>query len=104
VEDSHVHDIVRAPGGAHRGQLPATLDEAARFDSWRGRYNAAHGLPDVGRTDDRAFSLRFSFSPCGELGIGQFDGTISQSARTGHPVAAVSNDALCCFSIAAARV
>ena len=77
--------------------LSATLDDAARFAAWRDRYMEAHGLLDIVRADDQPFSLRFTFSPFGDLGVGQFDGTISTVARTAHHVAASPNDTLCLF-------
>ena len=82
--------------------LPASLDDSARFKTWRDRYNEAHGLLEINRTEDQPFSLRFTFTPYGELGVGQFDGTDQQcgaygasrgrSIRTTHSVS---------FSIAA---
>jgi AraC-like DNA-binding protein len=77
--------------------LPAALDDAARFKAWRDRYMEAHGLLEICRTEDQPFSLRFTFTPYGELGVGQFDGTISDVARTAHHVAVQSNDTLCLF-------
>jgi AraC-like DNA-binding protein len=77
--------------------LSATLDDAARFAVWRDRYMEAHGLLDIRRCDDQPFSLRFTFAPYGDVGIGQFDGSISEVARTAHHVAAMSNDTLCLF-------
>jgi AraC-like DNA-binding protein len=77
--------------------LPAALDDAARFHTWRDRYMEAHGLLDIRRTDGQPFSLRFTFAPYGDVGVGQFDGTISYVARTAHHVAASPNDTLCLF-------
>jgi AraC-like DNA-binding protein len=77
--------------------LPASFDDSTRFKAWRDRYNEAHGLLDIHRTEDQPFSLRFTFAPYGELGVGQFDGTISNVTRTAHHVAAQSNDTLCLF-------
>ena len=77
--------------------LSATLDDAARFDAWRDRYMEAHGLLDIRRAEDHPFSLRFTFAPFGDVGVGQFDGTISTVARTAHHVAATPNDTLCLF-------
>jgi len=77
--------------------LPASLDDSTRFKTWRDRYNEAHGLLEINRTEDQPFSLRFTFTPYGELGVGQFDGTVSNVTRTAHHVAAQSNDTLCLF-------
>src|SRR5687767_6851264 len=77
--------------------LPAALDDTARFNAWRDCYMAAHGLLDISRPDDQPFSLRFTFAAYGELGVGQFEGTISEVARTAQHVAAGSNDTLCLF-------
>ena len=77
--------------------LPASLDDAARFKVWREQYMAAHGLLDIARTEDQPFSLRFSYVPYGDLGIGQFNGTLSCVARTEHHVLASPNDTLCLF-------
>jgi AraC-like DNA-binding protein len=77
--------------------LPATLDDAARFAAWRDRYMAAHGLLDIRRCEDQPFSLRFTYAAYGDVGVGQFDGSISQVARTAHHVAATPNDTLCLF-------
>jgi AraC-like DNA-binding protein len=77
--------------------LPAALDDTARFNAWRDCYMAAHGLLDIRRPDGHPFSLRFTFAAYGELGVGQFDGTISEVARTARHVAAGSNDTLCLF-------
>ena len=70
--------------------LPAALDDSARFKAWRDRYMEAHGLLEIHRSEDHPFSLRFTFAPYGEVGVGQFDGTISHVARTAHHVAASS--------------
>ena len=77
--------------------LPATLEDAARFDAWRDRYMEEHGLLDIRRSDDQPFSLRFTFASYGDLGVGQFDGTISCVARTAYHVAKSPNDTLCLF-------
>jgi AraC-like DNA-binding protein len=77
--------------------LSATLDDAARFKAWRDRYMEAHGLLDIRRSDDQPFSLRFTFAPYGDVGVGQFEGTVSRVSRTAHDVAAGSNDTLCLF-------
>lgn len=78
-------------------QLPAALDDSARFAAWRDQYTEAHGLLEIRRAEDQPFSLRFTFAPYGDVGVGQFDGTISHVARTAHHVAAGSNDTLCLF-------
>jgi AraC-like DNA-binding protein len=77
--------------------LSATLDDAARFQVWRDRYMQAHGLLEIRRSEVQPFSLRFTFAPYGDVGVGQFDGTISHVARTAHHVAATPNDTLCLF-------
>jgi AraC-like DNA-binding protein len=77
--------------------LSAALDDAARFKAWRDRYAAAHGLLEIRPAEDRPFSLRFTFAPYGEVGVGQFDGTISHVARTAHHVATAPKDTLCLF-------
>jgi AraC-like DNA-binding protein len=77
--------------------LPAALDDTARFKAWRDRYMEAHGLLDIRRAEDQPFSLRFTFAPYGDVGVGQFDGTIGCVARTPHHVAASPNDTLCLF-------
>ena len=77
--------------------LPAALDDSARFEAWRDRYMEAHGLLEIHRSEDHPFSLRFTFAPYGDVGVGQFDGTISHVARTARHVTATSNDTLCLF-------
>jgi AraC-like DNA-binding protein len=77
--------------------LSASLDHAARFAAWRDRYMEAHGLLDIRRHEDQPFSLRFTYAPYGDIGVGQFDGSISRVARTAHHVAATPNDTLCLF-------
>lgn len=77
--------------------LSAALDDEARFNAWRDRYMEAHGLLDICRSEHQPFSLRFSFTPYGDVGVGQFDGTIRHVARTAHHIAATSNDTLCLF-------
>jgi AraC-like DNA-binding protein len=77
--------------------LSGALDDTARFNAWRDRYAEAHGLLDIRRSDNEPFSLRFTFASYGDLGVGQFDGTVSHVERTAHHVASSSNDTLCLF-------
>lgn len=77
--------------------LPASLDDATRFKAWRDRYMEMHGLLDIRCSSGQPVSARFTFSPYGEVGVGQFDGTIDYVARTPHHIAAGSNDTLCLF-------
>jgi AraC-like DNA-binding protein len=76
-------------------QLPAHLDDRARFLRWREQWNALYGSVEVTRADDRPFSVRFEFAPIGSVGVGRFEGTISHIARSARDVAADNADNFC---------
>ena len=58
----------------------------------------AHGLLDIRRVPRIShFRCASRLRALRRVGVGQFDGTISNVARTAHHVAASPNDTLCLF-------
>lgn len=73
-------------------ELPAALDDRARFALWRDIFTSAYCPLDVFRADDRPFSMRFEFTQLGEVGLGKLEGTVDRFRRTSQHVAASQND------------
>lgn len=63
-------------------QLPAELDDQARFSLWRDIYGSLYGDAQISRLEDRPFSSRSEFSQIGDVGIVQCEGTFERYART----------------------
>lgn len=78
-------------------ELPADLDDAARFRRWRDLYTSYYFNLDSSRPEDRPFSARFEFTRFGGVGVGNFKGTVNRVARTPREVAADANDDFCLF-------
>jgi AraC-like DNA-binding protein len=68
-------------------ELPAELDDRARFSLWRDLYTAYYGSLDLSRPVDRPFSVRLEFAQFGRLGLGRFNGTVNRATRTLRAVA-----------------
>jgi AraC-like DNA-binding protein len=73
-------------------ELPAALDDRARFALWRDVFASTICPLDLFRADDRPFSLRFEFTQLGEVGLGILEGTTNRFLRTSQHVAASQND------------
>lgn len=73
-------------------QLPAQLDDRARFSLWQDQWNALYGAADMARPDDRPFSVRFEFVPIDGVGLGRFHGTMNRTTRNRQHVAADGAD------------
>jgi AraC-like DNA-binding protein len=78
-------------------ELPADLDDAARFRRWRDLYTTYYFNLDTSRPEDRAFSARFEFTHFGGAGVGNFKGTVNRVGRTADEVAADASDNFCLF-------
>src|SRR5262249_1940084 len=76
-------------------ELPAQVDDRARYALWRDLYAARFGRLDLSRPDDRPFSARFEFSLFGSVGLGQFAGTVNRVARTSRHIAADACSDVC---------
>jgi AraC-like DNA-binding protein len=73
-------------------ELPATLDDRARFALWRDVMTSTYCPLDVFRPEDRPLSLRFEYSQLGEVGLGMLEGTVNRLERTACHVAASQSD------------
>lgn len=69
-------------------ELPAELDDQARFKLWRDIYTSLYGDADVSRLPDRPFSSRSEFMQVGAIGLVQSEGTVNRVVRTARHVAA----------------
>jgi AraC-like DNA-binding protein len=68
-------------------QLPAELDDGARFSLWRDIYAALYGDAQISRLEDRPFSSRSEFTQIGDVGIVRCQGTFERYARTAQHAA-----------------
>jgi AraC-like DNA-binding protein len=73
-------------------ELPAALDDRARFAMWRDVLTSTYCPLDLYRPEDRPFSLRFEFSRLGEVGLGMLEGTVNRLERLPCHVAASQSD------------
>jgi AraC-like DNA-binding protein len=69
-------------------ELPAGLDDAARFKLWRDIYAARFGECEMSALPDRPFSARCEFARFGNIGVVQFTSTLDRVARTARQAAA----------------
>ena len=72
---------------------PADLGDRQRFRLWRDFYVANFGARDFTRAPDRKFRAQFKFAQFGAVGIGAFEGTLNDVARSPHDVRADRKDA-----------
>lgn len=68
-------------------ELPAHLDNQARFKLWNEIYTERYGDAEISCLD-KPFSSRSKFGQLGDIGLVQFSGTIQRYARTTRQVAA----------------
>ena len=68
--------------------LPGDVGNHTRFKLWRDMYEEWYGDVDMAALSDRPFFVRSTFAAIGELGLTQFEGTLSRVARTPRQVAA----------------
>jgi AraC-like DNA-binding protein len=65
------------------GELPAHLDDWARYSLWRDLFTARYGRSfDLSSADNERFSMRCEFARFGGVHVGQFHGTIDRFVRT----------------------
>jgi AraC-like DNA-binding protein len=76
-------------------ELPAELDDRARYSLWQDLYTARYGSLALSRSADRPFSMRFEFAPFGNIGVGRFAGTVTGAARSTRAAAAQGSDDFC---------
>jgi AraC-like DNA-binding protein len=76
-------------------ELPAHLDDRARFSLWRDLYRTRYGLLDIERADDRPFAAQFEFVQLTSLGLGQFKGTVNRVGRTRRELAQAPSGDFC---------
>src|SRR5262249_42367624 len=69
-------------------ELPAELDDRARFSLRHDLYTARYGSLALSRPPDRPFSVRLQFAPFGPVALGGFEGTIHRVRRSAGAVAA----------------
>jgi len=69
-------------------QLPAELDDDARYALWCEIYTSRYGNADIARLEDRPFSSYSEFMQIGGVGIIRCDGTFKRYARTAQHAAA----------------
>ena len=69
-------------------ELPAELDDHARFSLWRDIYTSLYGDAQITRLEDRPFSSRSEFTQIGDIGVIKCDGTFERYARTTRHAAA----------------
>jgi AraC-like DNA-binding protein len=63
--------------------LPAHLDERARYSLWRDLFTARYGRSfDLSSSGGRQFAMRCDFAYFGQVHVGAFDGSIDRFART----------------------
>jgi AraC-like DNA-binding protein len=68
-------------------ELPAELDDRARFSLWRDMYVARYGENDMSYAGDMPFAMRSEFARLGDIGLARAAGTIDRWARTARHVA-----------------
>jgi AraC-like DNA-binding protein len=73
-------------------ELPAALDDRARFTLCRDVMTSTYCPLDMYRPEDRPFSLRFEYSQLGDIGLGMLEGTVNRLHRMPCHVAASQND------------
>ena len=73
-------------------QLPAELDDHARFSRWVEHISDLYGAFDQSRLEDCAFSARFEAAQYGDLLSGKFAGTVNKAVRSSRHVAGDTRD------------
>lgn len=76
-------------------QLPAHLDDHAKFSLWQDQWNSLYGSVDLKRFLDRRFTVDFEFAPIGAVGVGRFEGSINRITRGKRDVASDGADNFC---------
>jgi AraC-like DNA-binding protein len=69
-------------------ELPADLDDRARFLLWRDMYIARFGENDMSYANSRPFAMRSEFAQVGDVKLARIAGTIDRWARARQHVAA----------------
>jgi AraC-like DNA-binding protein len=72
--------------------LPAHLDDEARFKAWHDTYCDWIGPTDVRRSSDSPFEGRWEFAGLGELLLARFCGATHDIARTPQQISACPHD------------
>jgi AraC-like DNA-binding protein len=73
-------------------ELPAHLDDRARFKLWQDIYVSRYGAANMACLPDRPFSNHATFMQIGGVGLMRSDGTLCGVARTARHVAADARD------------
>jgi AraC-like DNA-binding protein len=73
-------------------QLPAELDDHARFSRWVEHISDLYGAFDQSRLEDCAFSARFEAAQYGGLLSGKFTGMVNKAVRSPRHVAGDTRD------------
>jgi AraC-like DNA-binding protein len=76
-------------------QLPAELNDKARYSLWRDIYEATYTALDFGFLPDRPFSSHFEFAQYGAVGVGEFKATLDVMGRSAAHIARHPRDHLC---------
>ena len=76
-------------------ELPAGLDDRARFSLWRDLYAARDGRLELARSDARPFSARVEFTPFGSVGLLQFAGTVNRVTRSAVAIGVHASEDFC---------
>ena len=76
-------------------QLPAHLDDRARFAHWHAQFEALTCCVDYSRFEDRAFRAQFHFAQFTGVQVTLFDGTLKRFARSASAIARGPDDDFC---------
>ena len=75
--------------------LPAELDDRARFSLWRDLYTTHFGSFDLSYTGNVRFSMRTEWTRFGAVKLRHCGGTINRVARTSRNIAVDGDDSFC---------
>jgi AraC-like DNA-binding protein len=76
-------------------QLPAHLDDQARFTRWHEQFEALTCCVDYSRFEDRAFRAKFQWAQFAGVHVTLFDGTFDRIARSQSAIARGPDDDFC---------
>jgi AraC-like DNA-binding protein len=76
-------------------QLPAELDNRARYALWHDLYESTYTALDLAPLPDRPFTADFEFAQLGAIGLGHFEATLGHMGRSPRQIAKHPRDNLC---------
>jgi AraC-like DNA-binding protein len=76
-------------------ELPAELDDRARYLLWRDLYAARDGRLELTRSDNALFSARVEFASFGGVGLLQFEGTVNRVTRSADAIGVHASENFC---------